>query len=229
MKSGASGVDAAKKVFKKAFLEASNESPDDPALAEAAFHAYAHQNPLIDRLFWSRLRTVERYILGRKTERVLDFGTGSGVMAYALAKHAPEIVATDIEPGPYRLMEQQVGFPASVRFASPDDIVSDKFDGAFDVIVALDVLEHMDNVPAALATFKRLLRPGGEAVISGPTENVLYRIGRTLAGRRFTGAYHVTDIRRIKAECREAGTVCDIRTLYPLLPLFDIFSVSFEK
>ena len=30
--------------------------------AEAALPAYAHGNPLIERLFWGRLRVVERYV-----------------------------------------------------------------------------------------------------------------------------------------------------------------------
>ncbi|HAX69509.1 MAG TPA: hypothetical protein DCY14_07890, partial [Anaerolineae bacterium] len=50
-------------------------------LDEAAFPAYSHPNPLINWLFWQRLRKVMDYIQ-RPTpyEKILDFGCGSGVM-----------------------------------------------------------------------------------------------------------------------------------------------------
>lgn len=223
-----SGISAAKPSFKRAFIELSKEHPKDQELLEAAFYAYAHRNPLIDRLFWGRLRAVESHLSRRKPDAVLDFGTGSGIMSYALAGRVGRVVATDLEPRPYELMKERIGFPEGIEFVLPEDIGTGAFDGAFDAIVALDVLEHMDDIPGSLDAFRRLLRPGGEVVISGPTENVLYKIGRFLAGSRFTGAYHVTDIGRIKAECKKAGTVRHIKTLYPLLPLFEIFSVRFD-
>jgi SAM-dependent methyltransferase len=41
-------------------------------------------------------------------------------------------------------------------------------DGAFDVVKATEVLEHVADAPAALAECRRVLRPGGKAVITVP-------------------------------------------------------------
>ncbi|HYT32639.1 MAG TPA: methyltransferase domain-containing protein, partial [Thermoanaerobaculia bacterium] len=66
----------------------------------------------------------------------------------------------------------------------------------FDTIVCLDVLEHVDSLPEVVAEFVRLLKPDGRLIVSGPTESILYRAGRRLAG--FSGHYHVRNIYEIE-------------------------------
>ena len=60
-------------------------------LDEAGFPAYSHRNPLINWLFWQRLRvvmeTVER-AAPCPCGQILDFGCGSGVMLPFLGRHA---------------------------------------------------------------------------------------------------------------------------------------------
>jgi len=46
-----------KKEFKSAFRKIANELDDD-RISEAAFPAYAHDNPIIDLIFWNRLKTA---------------------------------------------------------------------------------------------------------------------------------------------------------------------------
>jgi len=66
-------------------------------------------------------------------------------------------------------------------------------------------------------------------VISGPTENALYRLGRRLPGNRYTGDDHVSNIGSVEAECRLHGSVQRIATLHRALPLFRVFSLQFDK
>jgi 2-polyprenyl-3-methyl-5-hydroxy-6-metoxy-1,4-benzoquinol methylase len=198
-------------------------------LDEAAFPAYAHRNLLIDRIFWGRLAAAERYLAARPPKAVLDFGCGSGVMSYILSGLAERVVATDIEPATFHLMRSAVDFPPNIVFASALEIGEERYQQSFDAILALDVLEHVEDLEAVLLRFQKLLRPGGIVVISGPTENALYRLGRRLAGHRFTGEYHVSDIDRIEAKCRRHGSIQPIATIYRLLPLFRIFSLQFDK
>jgi hypothetical protein len=65
------------------------------------------------------------------------------------------------------------------------------------------VLEHVEERPALLESMKRWLAPGGRLVISGPTENALYRFGRRLVG--FTGHYHVTNVSHVFADADAVG------------------------
>ena len=217
----------AKRLFKNIFSDAVKEP--SAVLDEAAFPAYAHRNPLIDRLFWGRLSAVEDYLSARPPGAILDFGCGSGVMSYIMAGFSERVVASDIEPASFRRMESAVRFPGNIAFASAPELDSDRYLQYFDAIVALDVLEHVGDLTSILERFALLLQPGGVVVISGPTENKLYRLGRRIAGERFTGDYHVTNIGRIEEECRRHGRVQNIATLYPILPLFKVFSLHFAK
>jgi predicted TPR repeat methyltransferase len=77
------------------------------------------------------------------------------------------------------------------------------------VIVAADVLEHIENLPAYLATFAAKLKSSGRLLISGPTENVIYKIGRILAGFGGKGDYHHTDIDRLIDDIEANGFDCE--------------------
>ena len=48
----------------------------------------------------------------------------------------------------------------------------------FDEIFALDCLEHIDKLEFELNQIKRVLKNNGSLIISGPTENILYKLGR---------------------------------------------------
>jgi 2-polyprenyl-3-methyl-5-hydroxy-6-metoxy-1,4-benzoquinol methylase len=217
----------AKKLFKNNFRTAVLDK--SAMLDEAAIPAYAHRNPLIDRIFWGRLAAADKYLRTISPLTVLDFGCGSGVMSYIMAGFADRVVATDIEPEIFNRMRLLVAFPPNVMFATVLELAGESYRQTFDSIIALDVLEHIEDLPEVLRQFDKLLRPGGVVVISGPTENALYRLGRKIAGNRFSGNYHVSDIGRVEAECRRHGSVQPIATLYPVLPLFKIFSLQFAK
>lgn len=217
----------AKELFKKIFREAIQEKSE--VLDEAAFPAYAHRNPLIDRIFWGRLAAVERYLAARPPSAVLDFGCGSGIMSYIVSGLAERVIATDLEPATFHFMRSAVAFPPNIMFASTQEIGEARYQQSFDAILALDVLEHVEDLTAVLLRFKKLLRPGGCVVISGPTENAFYKLGRRLAGNRFTGEYHISDIGRIEATCRQHGSIFPIATLFRVLPLFQVFSLQFDK
>jgi 2-polyprenyl-3-methyl-5-hydroxy-6-metoxy-1,4-benzoquinol methylase len=217
----------AKELFKNNFRTAIQDK--SALLDEAAIPAYAHRNPFIDRIFWGRLAAAEKYLRTISPQTVLDFGCGSGVMSYIMAGFADRVVATDIEPEIFNRIRRVVAFPPNVVFATVLELAAETYRQSFDSIIALDVLEHIEDLSEVLRQFENLLRPGGVVVISGPTENALYRFGRKIAGKRFSGNYHVSDIRRVEAECRRHGSVQLIATLYPVLPLFKMFSLQFAR
>lgn len=58
-------------------------------------------------------------------------------------------------------------------------------DGAFDRVLAIHVLEHLPNLPAALDELHRLLAPGGVLSVVLPCEGgALYGLGRRLTTQR---------------------------------------------
>ncbi len=212
-----------KRTFKSAIRKILSKT-NNAELDEAAFPAYAHKNPIIDYLFWERLNLTYHYILKRHNrKRVLDFGCGAGILCYLLAKQNFDVTGADIEFSPLNMIKNKIDFPTNLRFIEGDIITKDIPNNSFDVIIALDVMEHIENYPEYIAHFKRLLSTNGVVIVSGPTENILYKIGRKLAGNRFTGDYHVLNIGEIKKGFSSQFKVNTIKRLIFPFVLFEVF------
>jgi 2-polyprenyl-3-methyl-5-hydroxy-6-metoxy-1,4-benzoquinol methylase len=197
---------------------------------EAGFPAYSHKNPLINWLFWQRLRKVMEYVeVDAPYENVLDFGCGSGVMLPFLCGISTRVTAMDIDLLPFERISQQRAFPDNLEVHDAREVtLKDLPKASFDIIIATDVLEHVEDISGTLADMKSLLTPGGQIIISGPTENIFYKIGRALAGPEYSGDYHERGIREVRDLLAEQMQVIHIATLYWPVPLFDIFAGKVE-
>jgi SAM-dependent methyltransferase len=94
--------------------------------------------------------------------RVLDMGCGEGQVARLAAKGGA--VVTGLDPSWRQLgaAAERAGGPAYVRG------LADRLpfpDAAFDAVVTCLVLEHTDDLDAAVAEVARVLRPGGRFVL----------------------------------------------------------------
>src|SRR5919108_3359583 len=156
-------------------------------LDEAGFPAYSHPSPLINWLFWQRLRTAMDYIeTYAPYEKVLDFGCGSGVMLSFLAQHSKQVTAMDIDLIPLERVKKYIPLAENVRVLDANQVsIAQLPPKSFDLINALDVLEHVDDLPYTLSALLNILKAGGRMVVSGPTENILYQIGRRIAGPEY--------------------------------------------
>ena len=194
-------------------------------LDEAGFPAYSHPNPLINWLFWQRLRTAMEYIEKHGPyQNVLDFGCGSGVMLSFLAQCSRHVTAMDIDLVPLERVRKHIPLAAHVQVVDANQVtLSQLTPKSFDLINALDVLEHVDDLSRTLSGLLSLLKPDGKLVVSGPTENILYQIGRKLAGPEYSGDYHERGIAEIKRELGRLARVEQIATLYWPVPLFELF------
>lgn len=201
-------------------------SDTDPGqLDDVGFPAYSHANPLIQWLFWKRLHIViDHAQRGAPHARAMDFGCGSGVMLPFLSSVCAEVVAADVNLLPLQRMKNH--FPLAHNITEWDASgpeISAAAAHSFDLIIALDVLEHVKDLPGTLAQLLRLLRPGGELIVSGPTENALYRFGRRLAGPEYSGDYHERGVSEIRQMLSRQTRVTPLSTLYWPVPLFEIF------
>lgn len=197
-------------------------------LDEAAFPAYSHPNPFINWLFWQRLRVVMNFVKQRGPfEQILDFGCGSGVLLPFLAAYSQRVLGLDVDLLAYNVMSKRLDFPSSIEVRDVNQNPLSSFSAAsFDLITALDVLEHVDDLPSTLRDLMRLLKPGGWLVVSGPTENIFYKIGRRLAGPEYSGAYHERGIPEVREQLGRLAPVTTIARLYPPVTLFDIFAAK---
>jgi 2-polyprenyl-3-methyl-5-hydroxy-6-metoxy-1,4-benzoquinol methylase len=121
------------------------------------FPAYSHKNPLINWLFWQRLRKAMDYIeAGAPYENVLDFGCGSGVMLPFLCRISTRVTAMDIDLLPFERVSRQRAFPANLQVHDAREVtLSDLPKASFDLIVATDVLEHVEDIRRNIERYEK--------------------------------------------------------------------------
>jgi SAM-dependent methyltransferase len=120
------------------------------------------------RIIMSLLRR-ELARFGRRP-RIVDLGCGTGGMLLHL-RQIGDAAGVDASPEAVAIARDKTG--TDVRLGSlPHDIPFER--GTFDVVTVLDVVEHVDDDVASLATCYDLLRPGGLLVCTVPAHMYLW-------------------------------------------------------
>lgn len=122
-------------------------------------------------------------------KRVLDIACGAGYGAECLARTAASVTAIDLAPDAAAAARQAYGSP-SISFLAADARRLPFPDSSFDLIVAFEVIEHLENPADLLAEARRLLAPGGQFVVSTPNR-LYYAETRKLSG---PNPYHVREL-----------------------------------
>tara|TARA_R110002072_G_scaffold50843_3_gene136545 strand:+ start:19603 stop:20292 length:690 start_codon:yes stop_codon:yes gene_type:complete len=191
---------------------------------EMAIPSYLHKNPLIPWLMWKRYETISE-LIDHNGEQVLEFGCGLGLFLNELSTKYTKLYAIDLFPKFAIALTKKIDI--NVQFIND---VSDLEDNSLDTIVAADVLEHIEDLKSIIIPFHNKLKPSGRLIVSGPTESIIYKLGRIVAGFGDKGDYHHTNIDKLIAGITENGfRLISVKRLpYPFLPaLFKI--CLFEK
>ena len=121
------------------------------------------------RRYYDALRAWEKPQLNEQVQ-VLDYGGGNGELLQRLAD-TPAVRATLYEPTASLMIEAKQMLSGR-EFVTFTECVTDLEDGTYDFVFCLEVLEHLPEKETvqALAEIRRLLKPGGLAVIGVPVE-----------------------------------------------------------
>lgn len=120
---------------------------------------------------WHVKRALRKAIRDGRAEDVLDAGSGFGQYSYYVArKTGRSVTGVDINRAEIEkctLFARKLGMKnLSFDFA---DLEKLGFENKFDLIVSVDVMEHLRDDVAVFRNFARALRPGGQIVISTPS------------------------------------------------------------
>jgi SAM-dependent methyltransferase len=117
----------------------------------------------------ARRRGLVRAALGAEAgERILDVGCGPGFFELELIDEVePEgsVVGIDASAASIAIARSRAGERAGIAFHEADATALPVGDGEFDRALAVQVLEYVPDVDAALRELRRALRPGGRALI----------------------------------------------------------------
>ena len=152
------------------------------------FHPF--QKKVEDWHWWYRTRRdildglLARLPLDRSRARLLDVGCGTGGGALVLSRYGQafglDMAQASFAAAPDRpYTHRVVGSAEVIPFA----------DDTFDVVAALDVLEHLDDDVGGAQEIRRVLKPGGVAVIFVPAFQILWGYNDVFSHhrRRYTG------------------------------------------
>ena len=146
-------------------------------------------------MFWDRIAGVYDLfvnVVNRKThralrrivaepigpeDRVLECACGTGLLTGVIAGRCKALTATDFAPKMLKRAEKNCAAYGNITFRQSDSTALEEPDGAFDKVVAGNVIHLLDEPLKALGELNRVCRDGGQLII--PTYMNRDRKGKT--------------------------------------------------
>ncbi len=100
--------------------------------------------------------------------RIVEVGSGLGYLTFAM--HRAGYDACGLELSAVAVDQARARFGDLYRVGDVTDLPAD-LEGSADVVVMLELIEHVTDPVAVLGGIRRLLRPGGSALITTPNKS----------------------------------------------------------
>jgi len=157
--------------------------------------------------------------------RILDVGCGTGANLLMLSEYG-DAEGVDISEDALAFCRER-GLD-KVRLGAGEQLPYD--DGTFDLVTALDVVEHMDDDLAGLREMRRVLRPGGRVLLFVPTFMFLWGLQDDVSNHR--RRYRLPELRRVLEQAGfeiERTTYANITFFLPILVMRQLMRLTGVK
>jgi 2-polyprenyl-3-methyl-5-hydroxy-6-metoxy-1,4-benzoquinol methylase len=126
---------------------------------------FVSRRSVIETVLRTRLKSI-----GSRS-KILDAGCGTGGNLDLLSGLGSDVTGLEMEPGAAEIARSRSGKAVYIG-SLPDQVPF--VDESFDLIVLLDVLEHIEDDIGALASLTAKLKPGGHLFITVPAFSCLW-------------------------------------------------------
>ncbi len=123
---------------------------------------------------------VDRILAEFKPKRVMEVGCGNGYTANYISNRC-EVVG--IEASKSAVAQANRAFPhVKIELGSAYDDLPSKY-GTFDMVISLEVIEHLYDPRTCAKNIFGLLKPGGIAIVSTPYHGYLKNVVLAVTGK----------------------------------------------
>jgi len=131
---------------------------------------------LVKKLYLDRIKTAINFAKISDDFKLIDIGCSRGHLLKTIRNFNKkcDLWGVDIEPKIMNLKISNCKFEICNVNKLPFE------NEYFDIVFALSTLEHVPDLSSAIKEIWRVLKPGGSAIISSPTESKFYKFCRFL-------------------------------------------------
>jgi len=151
---------------------------DAPIPTGNTYDKYGSTNPIEQRMMRGFFAALDRFLDATQPTRILEIGVGEGIVTGRVIERFAGVPVIGLDLPDDELAAQWQSRDLSCAFGDasllpfPDD--------AFDLVMAIEVFEHLPDPPAALAELARVC--SGSLIASVPLEPI-WRAGNMARGR----------------------------------------------
>ncbi len=126
---------------------------------------------------------VTRLLGGTGNGPVLDLGCGNGSLARTLLAQGHDVYGVDASESGIDIANAQTPGRFFVLDLNTTSLPAELADRRFNTVISTEVIEHLYDPRALLASARRALAPGGRLILSTPYHGYLKNVALALSGK----------------------------------------------